>query len=300
MNLIESKPTVLIAANPKSGASDRADLVQALTHEIERRDFVVRRLTALDEIASTSHQLLAEHRLKCVVVAGGDGTIAAVTERIPQVPICIFPLGTENLLARYVGHRPIPSVTAELIRKSTSDEIDVGLANDQRFMIVASVGFDAEIVRIVHTARSGHIRKWHYAIPILKQMIQYRFPTLSVTSYEDAGLTKFVQSKQVAWVFVFNVPKYAGGLQICHQADPRDGLFDLCTFRRGGVLRGIWYWMRILTNTLPHCTDFEIERVRSLRIESAESVAYQLDGDYGGQLPLSVRLAPNRLSILRS
>ena len=48
---------------------------------------------------------LAERgELRGVVAAGGDGTVAEIVNRVPDgVPVTVLPLGTENLLAKYLG-----------------------------------------------------------------------------------------------------------------------------------------------------------------------------------------------------
>jgi diacylglycerol kinase (ATP) len=44
--------------------------------------------------------------------------------------------------------------------------------------------------------------------------------------------------------------------------------------------------------------DFRAQVVRRLRIESNETVPYQLDGDPGGVLPLEIEVLPGRLTMI--
>src|SRR5213075_3203563 len=76
-----------------------ADLSGALQH----RGLEVERVESLDGLAEQSGQLLRGGHLRAVVAAGGDGTVAEIVNRtLPETPIAVYPLGTENLLAKYL------------------------------------------------------------------------------------------------------------------------------------------------------------------------------------------------------
>src|SRR6478609_1359555 len=95
---------VLICANPRAGAQNRRALVEALCEELVRGGFEPTIHGEIDQLASEAEKLQAEGKLRAVVAAGGDGTFRLVAERTPPgTPLVVLPLGTENLLARYMG-----------------------------------------------------------------------------------------------------------------------------------------------------------------------------------------------------
>ncbi len=71
-----------------------------------------------------------------------------------DIPIVPMPLGTENLLARQFGHTATAESVVKTIRYGTSYRLDAGLANDKSFLIMATCGFDAEVVRGMHLTRT--------------------------------------------------------------------------------------------------------------------------------------------------
>ncbi len=84
-----------------------------------------------------------------MVVSGGDGTInAAVSLAVDrQQPLAIIPAGTYNFVARTHG---IPEDTAEavkLILQSRPQRTRVGMINERRFMVNASIGSYARLQR---------------------------------------------------------------------------------------------------------------------------------------------------------
>lgn len=287
-----SQREIVIAANPKSGRTRRNDLVGRLEQELRQRGFSPRVCWDLTEMATTASQLHAAGNLRCVVAAGGDGTAATVAERTPpEVVLSLLPLGTENLLAKYLGIHPDPIAVATMIEEGEWESLDAGLANGRLFLLMASVGFDSHVVDQVHRQRRGHIHQWTYAWPILSAIFRYSFPRLR-WSHQD-------RRDDVAWFFAFNLPRYAQGLPFAPWADGHDGLLDLCTFSRGGVWKGLQYWYHLRQGKHVHLADFHTERVARVTIEADSQVPYQTDGDAGGYLPLTLEAVPNRLRVLR-
>lgn len=65
-----------------------------------------------------------------------------------EIPLGIIPAGTGNDFARSLGI-PLHDIRASLhlLIGNSSRSVDIGKINDTYFLNVASVGFDAEIVR---------------------------------------------------------------------------------------------------------------------------------------------------------
>lgn len=294
---------VLIAANPRSGAGPSEKMVRLLAESLERRKFVVQIIRSLEQLQSTALQLQRSGQLEAVVSAGGDGTIGALANLLPHdVPIMIFPLGTENLLAKYWNLTlDIERATTTLVGGKTV-QMDVGQANGKLFLVMLGCGFDAEVVQQMHLGRTGHISRWSYALPILRTLQSYQFPQLT---WSTCSLTQMAVSRQAAWLFVFNVPKYAASLDFCPQANPTDGRLDVCTFKCSGQRAGLKYLCKLWRGTHQGLEDFEHHQVRSLKLEAPLdrlgnpiTVHYQLDGDPGGVLPLTVDILPARLKLI--
>ena len=226
------------------------------------------------------------------MAAGGDGTIGLLVNKMPAgTPFSILPQGTENLLAKHLDVPFDPKKSAEMIDKGIFVRLDAGRANGQLFLVMASCGFDAQVVHQVHKARRGHISHWTYAKPILDSIRKYKYPTLSIYCDDEK---KPIRAK---WSFVFNAPRYAMGLPIADQADAMDGKLDLCAFRGGNLMNGLLYLTGVLLRRHRRWKDTRIAVARKIRIEAEDEVPYQLDGDPGGFLPLNIEIVPQRLCI---
>lgn len=312
---------VLIAANPRSGASSGRAKVRELHAALEAAGFAVEVCESLELLSRRSCQLSQCGQLRAVVSAGGDGTAAAVVNLIPVgVPMVILPLGTENLLAKYLGLSSDIQTVAGAVRDGRLLRLDAGLAGGRLFLVMLGCGFDAEVVQELHAAREGHISRWTYSKPILRAVRNYQYPLIEVecdldaycaadaaarspgfAGSEIAGLGSTPEAPlrfSTAWLFAFNLPRYAANLPFCPQADGSDGYLDLCSFARGGTLRGLSYLTYLWLGRHQSLSDFRHMKAKRFRLRSQGNVPYQIDGDPGGTLPLDVEVLPERLTLL--
>src|SRR4029079_18554525 len=104
------------------------------------------------------------------------------------------------------------------------------------------------------------------------------------------------------WLFGFNRPLYALGLPIAPAAVGTDGLLDVCSLEQGSIWSVVRYLWHIVRRTHLDLPDASLRQVRRFRIDATgvAQVAYQLDGDFAGVLPVEVEVLPGQLSLLVS
>ncbi|WP_419194612.1 diacylglycerol/lipid kinase family protein [Novipirellula herctigrandis] len=288
--------TVILCASPKAGSGKGREQLPRLTERLSEAGFAV---ISTDSIETIRRQLalseLDRDRQSILVAAGGDGTISLVADLAPpQIPIVPMPLGTENLLARHYGCTADAERVFETIVHGVNHSIDAGLANGRLFLVMASCGFDAEVVRDVHLRRRGHIRRLSYMRPIYRALRKYPFPKLDIVINEDSGT---FENQQAHWAMTFNLPCYGAGLNIEPRAIEDDGRLDLITFAQGTVATGLKYIAGVIFGSHLKDADVRRTRVRKLTITSQGRVPYQLDGDYVGRLPLEIEILPKRVML---
>jgi diacylglycerol kinase family enzyme len=301
VRLADDARRVLISVNPHAGSQNRQEMVDALGQELTRQRLDVTVFHDIDALAAEAERALAAGELRAAVAAGGDGTARLIAARTPPgTPLAILPMGTENLLARYLELTAEPAQLARVIAEGLTVRLDAGLAGDRLFTLMAGCGFDGDVVRRLHAGRQGHIHHFSYAKPILDAIRKYDYPELRVywappDAPAEAELTRQITAR---WVFVVNLPRYAGGLSFSPQASGADGLFDVCTFKEGSLWYGLLYLGGVMLGQHEGMEDFVRVRARRLRVESDGAVPYQLDGDPGGELPVDFSVLPGRLTLL--
>lgn len=285
---------IVVFVNPRAGTGSGAALLDELRGTLRQSGFEVETIDSIEALAPH----VADHResIHAVVSAGGDGTVETVINATDaDVPIAVFPLGTENLLAKHLGIKANPRRLTEVIAAGRTTKLDAGRANGKLFLLMLSCGFDADVVRRLHEARRGNISHLAYAMPILDSIRNYDYPNLRV-SWETAD---GCQDHDCHWAFVFNTPSYAVGLQIVRNADPSDGELDLATFGGGSFWHGLWQFSAVVLGQHYQMPDFRQCRSRRIRITSDEEhVPYQVDGDPGGFLPVEIEVLPRHLTVM--
>jgi diacylglycerol kinase family enzyme len=287
-----------MSMNPRAGSRARHDHVSAIQKKLEDGGYEVRLTTdlaALHDMAAASQE---SGDMRAVIAIGGDGTASVVRNHVPlQVPLIHVPMGTENLLGRHLGQRTTPEAVFQTIDEGVVVSLDLGRAGVKVFLLMISAGFDAEVIRSLHENRAGNIRRTAYFLPTMRAIYGYTYPPMRLYLETADGPTP---PETCRWLFGFNLPLYALGLPIAPEAVATDGLLDVCTFERGAVwsvARYFWHVVRRIHHTLP---DAYVCRTSRFRLEPTTdaSVAYQIDGDYGGKLPVDVEVLPGQLRML--
>lgn len=302
--LPDSRDHVLISVNPKAGRRSVNSRVERLAGCLRDAGFQVEAKTDLAEVTTQANDLHRQGRLRVLVGAGGDGTAAELTNRTePGVPISLLAAGTANLLAKHFRLSGKPEKLCQTIATGRLREVDAGRANGRLFLVMIGCGFDADVVRQVHehretcSRRGGHIGYTSYFKPVWASVRSYRYPEIQVYCGESGG--EMSEPLAVHWAFASNLPRYGWGIPLAPKAQSEDGQLDLCTYGGNSLWRGMgfaaaaqfggWHvWLR-------NCRMLQTAKVR---FASEGTVAYQLDGDPGGVLPVDVEVLPKRLTLL--
>jgi diacylglycerol kinase family enzyme len=299
---------VLISANPKAGRSAALDRAGQLAELLEKHGFAVDLSTDLGEICKRANRLHAEGRLRALVGVGGDGTAAELVNRTdPGVPITFLAAGTANLISKHfhLGHSP--ERIRDTIVAGRVLKLDAGSASGRLFLIMVGCGFDADVVRQVHASRERHAAKrgrfgyLNYLGPLLRSIRGYQYPEILVYWDVSGQSAADAWSEPLAarWAFVFNLPCYGWGLPLAPEAVGTDGLLDLCSFVGGSLASGLRYLLAAeFGGRHQRMADCRIRRAHRFRITAEEAVPYQLDGDFGGYLPLDVEVLPERVTLV--
>jgi len=283
---------VAIQRNPISGSGRR---------DLELKEMVAGLKEAgLKPYLFTNRERLAHHledpdfrkHLLCIVAAGGDGTVDDLINRYPGVPLAIFAMGTENLLAKHCGMPRHGREVARVIASRHIREIDLGQVGTHRFAVMASCGFDAEVVRLAHEARKGRITKLHYLRPILQTFAQFKEPPLKLFCDEDP------EPYECQMAIISNIAKYALNLPINPDAGDRDGKFSVCMIEKAAPWRLVRYFLKGMLKGNIKAPGIRYTSCERLRIESDPAVSVQADGDPVGRTPLDFQVLPEALTLL--
>jgi diacylglycerol kinase (ATP) len=254
-----------------------------------------------------------------LVIAGGDGAVraAAAEAAAAGVPIWHAPSGTENLFAKSFGMTRDPRAIARAIRRGRVQHIDLGYASCDRgdsggsggdrgdgggataaeaFTLMASIGFDADVVHALSARRRGGITHASYLPPICEAFCSWRPAHLAWTIHgEREELGRGV-------VIAANLPAYGLKLNPAADATADDGLLD-CVFIPARAAVELLPWIVLLRTGLHRgCRPIRIRRAAAVVLHADPPQRFQLDGDAAGagqvQSEVRIETRPRALAIL--
>jgi diacylglycerol kinase family enzyme len=152
-------PDFAVILNADSGDGDQGASPDEIEKLFTKRGCEARilPLRAGDNIADAVSEAIASGA-KCVVAAGGDGTICGTAGALvgTGVELGVIPLGTFNFFARGFCIPQVVEEAVDVVCFGTSRPINLGSVNGVVFLNNASLGLYASIL----ARREGIYRKW--------------------------------------------------------------------------------------------------------------------------------------------
>jgi YegS/Rv2252/BmrU family lipid kinase len=238
--------------------------------------------------------------LEVVVAVGGDGAVLQVVNVIAdtKVALGIVPRGTGNLLAANLGipHRLDRAV--EVILKGQQRRIDLGRVivggKARDFAVACGVGFDAQVMKVTHTAEKRRWGKLAYIASALREGHELRDVTHRITLDGKRSTTEAAQ------VFVANFGRM-GPFEPRREIEPHDGLLDVIVVRASGPLSGLLAgWEALRQRELGESANGHALRAqaRKVRIETEPKRLVETDGSIVGKTPITVSVRPAALTVI--
>jgi diacylglycerol kinase (ATP) len=294
---------IAVLANPRAGHGRHRGLLPAVLQRLGAAGRPVRLLSAdtAAEAEKACHRAVAEG-VGALVTVGGDGTVHLGLQAVAGTPVGfgVIPAGTGNDFAAGTGvpMNPLTAATAvaAAVRTGRTHAVDLarvtGAGGEVRwFGAVLAAGFDAVVNERANRLRWPRgPRRYDLAIVLELSRLRPRRYALELDG-ADHSFTGVL-------VAVGNCPSYGGGLRICPDADPADGLLDVVVAASLGRAALTRLKPRLRRGT--HLADPRVTsyRAREIKIGAEDIIAYA-DGERIGPLPLTIGCAPGAVRLLR-
>jgi YegS/Rv2252/BmrU family lipid kinase len=231
-----------------------------------------------------------------VIAAGGDGTLNDAIQGLAgsTTALGVLPMGTVNVWAREIGIPLGATEAREVLLHGARRRVDLGRAGARYFLMMAGVGFDAEVVKRVE-------RNWlkRFGLKLLDYIATAG--SLGLTQ-QPAKLTLRIAGQRrkmsALMIVIGNTRLYGGAMQFTRRAVADDGLLDVVVIGGGGWARRAGVFLRAFLRRPSLGPDVRYERVRSVRLESTPPLPIQVDGDIIGSLPMTFTIAPDALWVI--
>jgi diacylglycerol kinase (ATP) len=288
----------VIIGNPNSGSAGDEGYLERFAETLREGGLEVEVLNTERPDHATELASMAGDRL--VIAAGGDGTVNEVVNGLSKgATLGILPLGTANVLARELGLPLKPEDACERILSGTDSPMDVGVATDEegterRFTCMAGIGFDANVVREVTPRFKRYLRSLAFPLVALKVYFESDLPDLHIVDGDTTYITQFA--------VVANGQYYGGDFEMAENASLGSGKLEVVLVEKVGHLLRPDILARILAKR-PLDRAMKSFTSQGILAKSPGTrsmhVPVQIDGEVWGRLPMSFRIEPAALHVIR-
>ncbi|HET7479550.1 MAG TPA: diacylglycerol kinase family protein [Rubrobacteraceae bacterium] len=288
----------VIIGNPNSGSAGDEGYLERFAETLRAGGLEVEVLNTERPDHATELAAAAGDRL--VVAAGGDGTVNEVVNGLSEgATLGILPLGTANVLARELGLPLEPEDACKRILTGTGARMDVGVATDEegterRFTCMAGIGFDANVVREVTPRFKRYLRSLAFPLAALKVYFRGDQPDLQIVDGNTTYVTQFA--------VVANGQYYGGEFEMAEDASLGSGALEVVLIEKVGLLLRPDVLARILAKS-PLDRAMKSFSSRGILAKSPAArgarVPVQIDGEVWGRLPMSFRIEPAAIEVIR-
>ncbi|MGV0835279.1 diacylglycerol kinase [Mycolicibacterium thermoresistibile] len=284
--------------NPASGHGSAPHAAQRAAARFQTRGVDVVAIAGTD--ADHARRLVEgalDHDMDALVVVGGDGVVSLALQILARtdIPLGIIPAGTGNDHAREFGiPTKDPAAAADVVVDGVTEAIDLGRirgadGTDTWFGTVLAAGFDSLVTDRTNRMRWPHGRM-RYNLAMLAELSRLRLLPFRL-SFDG----REVQT-ELTLAAVGNTRSYGGGMRICPDADPRDGLLDMTMVASASRTKLIRLFPTVFKGTHVDLDEVRTERAHTIGIDCPGINAYA-DGEYVCPLPVEVSAVPAALRI---
>jgi len=220
----------------------------------------------------------AQSGARCLIAVGGDGAVHEVANGLlaarASTALGVVPIGTGNDFAKLTGvyRHSVEGAVSRLVT-ATTVRFDAGKVLGEFFVNTLGFGFGPAVVQ-TRSAMPGLKGFLSYLVPVLRTFATFRPPLLEVRAdgYEERGNMMMVE--------VCNGTTAGGSYRFAPDADPRDGMLDVCIIRKIGLLRFLAALPRVMRGTHEGMKEVTLVRTGALVIRSPEApLVLHLDGE---------------------
>jgi YegS/Rv2252/BmrU family lipid kinase len=271
-----NKKRVLFIVNPVSGVnqSRKAVLGDVISQQLDANLFEceIKFSESSEDVRALSHTA-ANEGVDIIVAVGGDGTLNQVVKGMigSQATLAVVPAGSGNGLARHLGIPIDTEQSIKLIAQGKTQMIDTVNLNDNLFVSIAGVGFDALVAkRFSQVTRRGFFS-------------YFKIVTNEYTYYRPRKYRMEIDGQQVVRQALFvsfaNTNQFGYNTIISPDAKIDDGLVDVCIVKKVPLLYAPRVVGLLLARRIDSSGFVEIIRAKKIKLTRNKNRVVNIDGE---------------------
>ncbi|NGX33021.1 MAG: Diacylglycerol kinase [Candidatus Anoxychlamydiales bacterium] len=267
------KQKIRFIVNPISGTKNKKFILKIIHKYLDKKKYDYEICYTKAKKHATELSFDAAHlKYAAVIAIGGDGTVNEVAKGLvgSKTKMGIIPTGSGNGLARhlYISKNPIKAVT--IINNFRSTKMDSIKINDEVFVSVAGIGFDAHIAEKFSKVKKRGF--FSYANLVLKEYFNYKPKTFEMI------VDGKKETKKALLISFANGSQYGNNIQIAPNAKIGDGSFEVAILKNPSFFDRISTLLRLRYGSIDKSKYFESFKCRSLKIDQKNLITH-IDGE---------------------
>ena len=298
---------ILVIANPASQHGQGLSIAtDAYTHILSRFptsevEFVLtQRAGHAIELVGSAPSVAG---IDLIIAIGGDGLVHEIVNGLMKIdkddrPVfALIPAGSGNDFATTLGISHKPHEAINQLFSSKEKAIDIGCCNGEYFSETISFGLDAAIAMesVERRERTGQKGTALYLACGINQLFHhlnsYQFLAILDGEREIAGT--------MLMFAIQNGATYGGGFKICPDADPSDGLLNICYAESPmSIPEATFKFLRAKSGKHVKFSKIHFERAARIELSFNINPVCQIDGESYEADVFSVSLNEKALKVL--
>ncbi len=233
-----------------------------------------------------------------LILGGGDGTVSSVVDFLAgtDVVLGLLPLGTANDFARTLEIPATVEAACDAIANGKVVDVDLGLAGDNYYVNVASVGLSVGVTRALSPQMKKRMGAVAYPVAAVKAFMQHE-PFDAKLSFPDEDHEP-VEHERLLQVAIGNGRFYGGGLAVSPEAGMDDGTLDVYTIEMGRHrnLFGVARYLR--SGDFINYEGVEHYVTKRVCLETDPAQKINIDGEVVAASPQNFSIEANALKVM--
>ena len=273
---MDRRTRVAVVFNPATGGGDTSGRKRDTQQALEAAGLGVLWLetTPEDPGQGLTAKAVAES-VDLVMAQGGDGTVMACVTGLAgtDVPLAVLPGGTGNLLATNFDIPADLEAAVEVALHGDRVRLDVAAMDDDRFVVMGGIGFDAAMLRDADPRLKERLGAVAYVLSGFKHL-RRRATRFRLRLDDRPPLERTGQG-----LLVGNLGRLQGGLPVMPDARADDGLLDVAVLQTRTVADWLALAVRMLLRRRRKDPQLETFQARRVEVHCDRPQPVERDGD---------------------
>lgn len=289
---------ILFIINPVAGNGKGKSLIRTINEFMDHLEieYLIKISNKLGNVTDLAKWGSSENYTDIVIV-GGDGSLVEALNGIDftkEIRLGIIPAGTGNDFARMLNITKDSKVALEIICSAKTKNVDIGVANNTKFINVCCCGIDGEIIMDTDRIKNKITGSTAYLLSTIKNLGTYKAKKV-IIKIDD----KIIR-REVIMVAVGNGQYIGGGMKVTPGAIIDDELFEICIVNKVNKVKLLALFPSIFKGTHVEIKNVvEIYTGKNIQIETIEDrLLVNADGNIIGTTPLKISFMKEKIQFI--